>query len=441
MNLLTDNIVTQNSSSCTPSIQKEFFLHARCDYLEEIAFQEKAIQKKAEYERSLEKVTCAFDAIGDLNGQFLSLSSFENNSNSNSNFKTEYSVCPILTDKETVGKVTAVIERERKRDPREKEWAQYKERFAFEQNVHETFERYDPNSLGLLTLTFADCPTWPEASRRWDSFKTGYLSKQWWWSGYLTVKEYQIRGSIHYHMLIPLPEDIRTGFDFAAVAKGDYRSASPLLRGIWTGLRKVLPKYKFGRHELKPIMGPYPNKPLIPGTPEAKQAARGMAKYLGKYLTKSFRVVGEYNDEEKKKDKKERKVWHGRYQESSRGFKTWSSKFQFFKNGGMWWRQRVRIFASLISDMCNVPCTWEGMKSILGTCWVYNFGDIIKKMTDNVFENISSIEEGMISGCLSASMHLVWEAGMDTEWLRLHKYEQESPPNQQTTSSETAQAA
>lgn len=437
MNPSVVNIVSHNSPSCTPSSPQEFFTPAHCAYLEEKALKE----KQQRYDYLFENVMESFDMVGQLNGRSLSLSSFENNSNNNSNFKTEYSVCPILADKETVGKVTAVIERERERDPREKEWSREKRVFAFQQNIQEFVEYHGLHRVGFGTFTFTDCPTWEEASGRWNSLRTGYLSKQWWWGDWILVKEYQKRGSIHFHLIIALPEDIRTGFDFFAVAKGDYRSASPFLRNVWAGFRKVLPKYGFGRHELLPIKGPCPEKPLIPGTDEAVRATKGIASYLGKYLMKSFCAVGEYNDEEKQKPKKERREWHGRYVAYSHGAKVWSSQFQFFKNGGMWWRQRVRIFASLISDMCNVPNTWEGMKSILGTCWVYNFGDIIKKMTDNVFENISSIEEGMISGCLSASMHLVWEAGMDTEWLRLHKYEQESPPNQQTTSSETAQAA
>ena len=65
-------------------------------------------------------------------------------------------------------------------------------------------------------------------------------------------------------------EDIRTGFHFAAVKRGDYRSASAYLRREWRFWRATAPKYGFGRTELLPI----------------KKTAEGVAKYVGKYIAK-----------------------------------------------------------------------------------------------------------------------------------------------------------
>jgi len=48
-------------------------------------------------------------------------------------------------------------------------------------------------------------------------------------------------------------EDIRTGFDFAAVKCRDYSSASRYLRTEWAFWRKAAPKYGFGRTELLPV--------------------------------------------------------------------------------------------------------------------------------------------------------------------------------------------
>jgi len=58
---------------------------------------------------------------------------------------------------------------------------------------------------------------------------------------------------IHYHLLVVLAEDIRTGFDFAAVEQGNYSSANSFLRSEWSFWRVTAPKYGFGRHELMPV--------------------------------------------------------------------------------------------------------------------------------------------------------------------------------------------
>ena len=47
--------------------------------------------------------------------------------------------------------------------------------------------------------------------------------------------------AVHYHLLVVCPDDIRTGFDFEAIQRRDYRSASSTLRGMWSTLRDVLP--------------------------------------------------------------------------------------------------------------------------------------------------------------------------------------------------------
>jgi hypothetical protein len=54
-------------------------------------------------------------------------------------------------------------------------------------------------------------------------------------------------GRIHYHLLVVMAQDIPTGFDFAAVKGGDYRSASEYLRKEWKFWRETAPKYGFGR--------------------------------------------------------------------------------------------------------------------------------------------------------------------------------------------------
>ena len=79
-------------------------------------------------------------------------------------------------------------------------------------------------------------------------------------------------GRLHFHLLVVCREDIRSGFDFAAVKRRDYRSASEYLRGEWAFWRKACPKHNFGRCELLPVKK------------DGERAAGYLAGYIGKHL-------------------------------------------------------------------------------------------------------------------------------------------------------------
>lgn len=143
--------------------------------------------------------------------------------------------------------------------------------FCLRENVKALADAYGLNRLGFLTLTFPDPVTdTKEAQRRFNSFATGFLRKTF--PDWLMVVEPQgHRGNaVHYHLLVVCPADIRTGFDFEAINRRDYRSASATLRDMWSTLRDVLPRYGFGRSELLPI----------------RSTQEGIAKYVGKYIAK-----------------------------------------------------------------------------------------------------------------------------------------------------------
>lgn len=149
--------------------------------------------------------------------------------------------------------------------------AEKKTAYCLRENVKALAKAYGLNRLGFLTLTFADPVTdTKEAQRRFNSLATHFLRKTF--PDWLMVVEPQgQRGNaVHYHLLVVCPEDIRTGFDFEAIKARDYRSASATLRGVWSTLRDVLPRYGFGRAELLPI----------------KSTQEGIAKYVGKYISK-----------------------------------------------------------------------------------------------------------------------------------------------------------
>lgn len=140
---------------------------------------------------------------------------------------------------------------------------------ALSWNVAHLCQKYGHERVGFLTLTFADhvlCPK--EAQRRFNSLATHVLKVRY--LDYIRVIERQKSGRLHYHLLVVLPDDIRTGFDFGAVADQDYSSANNHLRREWAFWRKTARGYGFGRTELMPVKG----------------SGEALGHYVGKYIGK-----------------------------------------------------------------------------------------------------------------------------------------------------------
>ena len=140
-------------------------------------------------------------------------------------------------------------------------------------------QKHGLENLGFLTLTFKDHVTCvKEAQRRLNSLLSNVIKSRY--QDYIGVLERQRSGRIHYHLLVVIGFDIRTGFDFDAVSRNDYRSANRLLRDEWSFWRKTAPAYRFGRTELMPI----------------KSSEEAIGRYIGKYIGKHMECR---NDEDK----------------------------------------------------------------------------------------------------------------------------------------------
>jgi len=171
--------------------------------------------------------------------------------------------------------------------------------FALAENVRAFVDRNGLARCGFLTLTFADHVTDPrEASRRFHSLSRRVLghryrgpdgTAQW-----IRILERQKSGRIHYHLLVNVGSDIRTGFDFQAYClsrqlkrdyshvkgvaetsvpkfrQGYWQSASRALRSEWAFWRKTAPAYGFGRTEIIPL----------------RSCDVAVSLYLGKYVSK-----------------------------------------------------------------------------------------------------------------------------------------------------------
>jgi hypothetical protein len=124
--------------------------------------------------------------------------------------------------------------------------------------------------MGFLTFTFADdVQTIAEAQRRFNSVNSWALAGRY--AEWVCVVQRHKDNRIHFHLVVVLAQDIRTGFDFEAVKRRDYSSASAYLKGEWKFLRETMPEYHFGRHELLPV----------------KNAA-GFGMYVARYVGRTF---------------------------------------------------------------------------------------------------------------------------------------------------------
>lgn len=237
--------------------------------------------------------------------------------------------------------------------------------FILGESVDQIGRKFGIENLGFLTLTFAQHIVDPkEAQRRLNSLITGVIKVRY--REYLGVFERQKSGRIHYHILLVLDSDIRTGVDFEAFHDCDYRTAGKFLRSEWAFWRKTAKKYGFGRTELLPV----------------RSSMQAMGKYVSKYISKHI-------EQREDSDKGVRLV---RY---SKGARVGTTRFQFSSEGSFEWRRKVAIFAALIESgdlpfqLCRVFPDYDRhakysvtslsdiSKALVDKRWAYKAGEFI----------------------------------------------------------------
>jgi hypothetical protein len=249
--------------------------------------------------------------------------------------------------------------------------AHRKTAYALKLNVLLLTGRFGLERIGFLTLTFARyVVSYKEAQKALHSLMTGVLKKRY--PEYIIVMERMDSKRIHFHLLVVMAQDIRTGFDFAAVKRGDYRSAGGYLRREWKFWRESAPKYGFGRTELLPI----------------RKTAEGVAKYVGKYVAKH---IGQRLAE----DKGARLV---RY---SRGTNRASTGFAWNSPGAAMWRAKLGTFCQMLGLTSDNYTQFLG--EWFGQNWVYHLRPLINSIK---LPEFYPLEEA------SASLKGVWLAAI-----------------------------
>lgn len=217
-------------------------------------------------------------------------------------------------------------------------------------NVAALVEKHGAERVGFLTLTFADHVTDArEASRRFNSLASNVLRSRY--AHFIRVLERQKTGRIHYHLLVVLPDDIRTGADFDAFAKRDYKSANQRLRLEWAFWRKTAPVYRFGRTELMPIRS------------NADALGHYVGKYIGKHIgwrteeDKGVRLVS-YSGDARMATSKHMQL--GKHPDE------WRAKVTTFARIVTGWKQRVNPEHPPIRSM-------DDLAFVLGPRWAYHW--------------------------------------------------------------------
>jgi hypothetical protein len=130
--------------------------------------------------------------------------------------------------------------------------------------------------LAFFTGTFPDnVQRIREAQRRFNSMNTNAMRGRF--LAWISVVQRHRDSRIHLHLVVVCKEDVRTGFDFHAVNRRDYSSASAYLRAEWKFWRENAPKYGFGRMELLPV----------------RTSVDRFAGYLSRYLSQQQGTRGE----------------------------------------------------------------------------------------------------------------------------------------------------
>ena len=184
---------------------------------------------------------------------------------------------------------------------------------------------------------------------RWHSFCSNVVPKRY--QDWICILEPHKDGVWHLHVVVATKEDIRTGTDVETLS--NYKLPYWMRRGKhlrnealaaeWRALRETVCKYRFGRVELLPI----------------KKTKEAFARYLGKYLTKTFNLIPP--------GRRHRLI---RY---SRGIgRHFPMRFSIYSLGNLLYRTRLKMAAAMLNFR-----DYGLFADCFGPRWNYYLRDII----------------------------------------------------------------
>ena len=243
----------------------------------------------------------------------------------------------------------------------------YKTEFCLKENIRLAVEKYGIEHLGFFTVTFAK-PVYSAktAQRHLNSLLTHVIRSRY-GNRYIIVFERHESGAIHFHFVVYVEKDIRTGFDWdlarqayeaqkqrnfalagrlwtAAAEKAENRD---FLRGEWKFWREARKRYRWlGRCELLPI----------------RSTAEAVSRYTGGYIAKHMQ-------NRREEDKGVRLVRYGKGMH-------WARSRLAFNSPRVWlWCEKLKMFA--LQNGCG---SLEALKRKFGKRWAYRCAAAIQGM-------------------------------------------------------------
>jgi hypothetical protein len=265
-----------------------------------------------------------------------------------------------------------------------------KSRHRLEMAIEWMVNKYGINHVGLLTLSFGvpgsgrgSQATWELrelakdldfVQKRWASFRSNVIAVRY--QDWICILEPHKDGVWHLHVVVATKEDIRTGTDVETLS--NYKLPYWMRRGKnlrnealaaeWRALRVTACKYRFGRVELLPI----------------KKTKEAFARYLGKYLTKTFNLI--------EPGRKHRLV---RY---SRGIgRHLSICFSIRGLGNLLYRTRLKMAAAMLNFK-----DYGYFADFFGPRWNYYLRDIIAGIPIPLVFGKGNFETGVAAKLLAA---------------------------------------
>lgn len=238
--------------------------------------------------------------------------------------------------------------------------SQRKTAHAIRVNCERMAEEFGVWRLAFWTLTAGDAgpdgfellKDAAKAAKRWHGLSRRFVGELFLRA--VVVTERGKKGGVHFHVLGVLREklDIRTGFDFEAVKKRDYRSASPELRAIWKKCREELPAFGFGRAEMLPV----------------RKTGAEVASYISKYIEKN---IGARIEEDKGKKLVRYFGWGKRHLKPN--------DFSWCTERATAWRVSARGLSSLVGVETRAEAA-----ECFGPRWAFHLTRVMKETAGNM---------------------------------------------------------
>lgn len=222
--------------------------------------------------------------------------------------------------------------------------------YALQLNALAMCESEGIERIGFLTLTFPrHVVDAREAQRRFHSLTTHILKPRY--RSVIRVFERHASGRIHYHLLVAIHADIRTGCDFEAFERRDYGSAPPALQAEWEFWRQTARMYGFGRTELLPV-----------------KTGEAVSRYMCKYILQHLAV-------RRPEDRGVRLV-------SYVGPRVASTKFGWADGKAREWRRKAVAFAQKLYNSGAISgLTEDALARRFGPRWAHYWRDSIASIS------------------------------------------------------------